>query len=48
MKRIGERIKKKRELMNLNLNELAERVAVSASALSQIEKSKSFPSIFTL
>lgn len=48
MKRIGERIKKKRELMNLHLNELAEKVDISASALSQIEKSKSFPSIFTL
>lgn len=34
--------------MNLHLNELAEKVDISASALSQIEKSKSFPSIFTL
>jgi transcriptional regulator with XRE-family HTH domain len=48
MKHIGERIKKKRELVNLNLNELAEKVGISSSALSQIEKSKSFPSIFTL
>lgn len=48
MKRIGERIKKKRELMNLHLIELAEKVGISSSALSQIEKSKSFPSIFTL
>ncbi len=48
MKRIGERIKRKRELLNLNLNTLAEKVGISSSALSQIEKSRSFPSIFTL
>lgn len=48
MNRIGERIKKKREILGLHLNELAEKVGVSASALSQIEKSKSFPSILTL
>ena len=48
MNRIGERIKKKRELLCLQLNELAEKVGISSSALSQIEKSKSFPSILTL
>jgi transcriptional regulator with XRE-family HTH domain len=48
MNRIGERIKKKREILNLNLNTLAEKVGISSSALSQIEKAKSFPSIFTL
>ncbi len=48
MNRIGERIKKKRELLHLHLNELAEKVGISSSALSQIEKSKSFPSILTL
>jgi transcriptional regulator with XRE-family HTH domain len=48
MKRIGERIKKKRELLKMQLNELAEKVGVSSSALSQIEKAKSFPSIVTL
>ena len=48
MNRIGERIKKKREQLNLKLNELAEKVGVSSSALSQIEKAKSFPSILTL
>ncbi len=48
MNRIGERIKKRREMQKLHLNELAERVGVSSSALSQIEKSKSFPSILTL
>jgi transcriptional regulator with XRE-family HTH domain len=48
MNRIGERIKKKREFQDLQLNELAEKVGISSSALSQIEKSKSFPSILTL
>ncbi len=48
MNRIGERIRKKRELLNLHLNELAGKVGISSSALSQIEKSKSFPSILTL
>lgn len=48
MNRIGERIKKRRELQNLHLNELADRIGISSSALSQIEKSKSFPSVITL
>ena len=48
MNRIGERIKKRRELQNLHLNELAVKIGISSSALSQIEKSKSFPSVITL
>lgn len=48
MKRIGERIKRKREQMGLQLNDLAKKVGISPSALSQIEKSKAFPSIITL
>lgn len=48
MKRIGERIKKKRETLQMTLNGVAEKVGISPSALSQIEKSKSFPSILTL
>ena len=48
MKRIGGRIKKRRELLHLHLNELAEKVAISSSALSQIENSKSYPSVLTL
>lgn len=48
MNRIGERIKKRRELLKLHLNELAEKIGISSSALSQIEKSKSFPSVITL
>ena len=48
MKRLGERIKRKRELLQLQLNDLAKRVGISASALSQIENAKAFPSIVTL
>jgi transcriptional regulator with XRE-family HTH domain len=48
MKRIGERIRRKRELLNLQLNDLARKVGISPSALSQIEKAKAFPSIITL
>jgi transcriptional regulator with XRE-family HTH domain len=48
MQRIGERIRKKRELLDLALNELAQRVGISSSGLSQIETAKAFPSILTL
>lgn len=48
MERIGIRIKKKRESIGMQLNELAQKVGISSSALSQIEKSKSFPTIVTL
>ena len=48
MRRIGERIKRKRDLLNLQLNDLARKVGISPSALSQIEKAKAFPSIITL
>lgn len=48
MKRLGERIKKNRELRNLQLNELAGMVGITSSALSQIENAKIFPSVPTL
>ncbi len=48
MKRLGERIKRKREGLNLQLNELAKKVGISSSALSQIEKAKALPSITNL
>ena len=48
MNRLGERIKRKREILNLPLSELSKKVGISASALSQIENSKAFPSIVTL
>jgi transcriptional regulator with XRE-family HTH domain len=48
MERIGERIKRKREQQSLQLNDLAKKVGVSSSALSQIERAKAYPSIMTL
>jgi transcriptional regulator with XRE-family HTH domain len=48
MKHIGERIKRKREQLNLNLADLARKVGVTPSALSQIENAKAHPSIITL
>ncbi|MDD4490119.1 MAG: XRE family transcriptional regulator [Paludibacter sp.] len=48
MQRIGERIKHKREQIGLQLNELAKKVGISSSALSQIENAKAFPTILTL
>ena len=48
MKRLGERIKLKRNLLRIPMGELARRAGISASALSQIEKAKAFPSIVTL
>lgn len=48
MKRLGERIKRRRESLHMQLNDLARKVGVSSSALSQIENAKAFPSIVTL
>lgn len=48
MKRIGDRIKSRRKLLDLKLTDLAKKVGISSSALSQIEKAKAFPSILTL
>lgn len=48
MNRLGERIKRKREMLKMPLSDLSRKVGVSASALSQIENSKAFPSILTL
>lgn len=48
MKRLGERIKRRRESYHMQLNDLAKKVGISSSALSQIENSKSSPSIVTL
>lgn len=48
MRRLGERIRKRREILNLPLNDLAKRVGITPSALSQIENAKTFPSIITL
>lgn len=48
MNRLGERIKKKREQFHLQLNDLAKKVGITSSALSQIENAKSFPSLITI
>lgn len=48
MKRLGERIRRKRESLHMQLSELAKRVGVTPSAMSQIENAKAFPSIITL
>lgn len=48
MKRLGERIRRKREAQYQKLNDLAGKVGISSSALSQIENAKAFPSILTL
>ena len=48
MKRLGERIRKKRENQKIQLNDLARRAGISPSALSQIENAKASPSIVTL
>lgn len=48
MSSIGERIKKSRNEMALSLRELASRVDLSASFLSQIEQGKASPSIENL
>lgn len=48
MKRLGERVRRKREVLQLKLSDVAQKVGISSSALSQIEKAKAFPSILTL
>ncbi|MBN2444846.1 MAG: helix-turn-helix domain-containing protein, partial [Spirochaetales bacterium] len=48
MNKIGERIRFIREHKTMQLNELAKKVGVTKSCLSQIENGKSFPSIITL
>lgn len=48
MHRLGERIKRMRDHRSMQLNDLAKRVGISSSALSQIEKGKTYPSILTL
>lgn len=48
MKKIGIRLKKKRESMNMTLGTLAGQVDLTSSCLSQFENGKAFPSIVTL
>jgi len=48
LKRIGERIRRKREQLHLQLNDLAKKVGITSSGLSQIENAKAFPSLLTI
>lgn len=48
MNKIGDRIRKRREYLDLPLNVLAKGVGVSSSLLSQIENAKAFPSLHTI
>lgn len=48
MQRMGERIKKRRENLNIQTNDLANSIGVTPSLISQIERAKAFPSIITL
>lgn len=48
MHKLGERIKKRREFIQIHLGEFASEIGVSASLLSQIENGKAYPSLFTL
>jgi len=48
MQRLGERIRSRRESLNIQINTLAVAIGVTPSLISQIERAKAFPSIITL
>lgn len=48
MLNIGYRIKKRREFLGITTGDLANAIDASSSLISQIERSKAFPSILTL
>ncbi|MDP1622216.1 MAG: helix-turn-helix domain-containing protein [Bacteroidales bacterium] len=48
MFKLGERIRKRRENLNIQTNDLAFLIGVTPSLISQIERAKAFPSIITL
>lgn len=48
MQQMGDRIKKRRESLNIQTNDLAKIIEVTPSLISQIERAKAFPSILTL
>ena len=48
MDQMGKRIKKKRESLGLQIKELSNKIGVTSSLISQIERGKAFPSIVTL
>jgi len=45
---MGERIRKRREYLGIQSNDLAKQIGVTSSLISQIERAKAFPSILTL
>jgi transcriptional regulator with XRE-family HTH domain len=47
MQRLGERIRSRRESLNIQINNLANSIGVTPSLISQIERAKAFPSIIT-
>lgn len=48
MNKLGERIRKRREYLEISMNTLAKGIGVSPSMLSQIENAKAFPSLHTI
>jgi len=48
MHRMGDRIKKRREILKKPSSELAQAIGVTSSLISQIERGKAYPSILTL
>ncbi len=48
MQKMGDRIKKRREFLDISTGNLATAIDVSSSLISQIERAKAFPSILTL
>jgi transcriptional regulator with XRE-family HTH domain len=48
MNKLGERIRKRREYLEIPMNILAKGIGVTSSLLSQIENGKAFPSLHTI
>ena len=48
MQQLGARIRRRRESLNIQMNDLASQIGVSSSLISQIERTKAYPSILTL
>jgi transcriptional regulator with XRE-family HTH domain len=48
MLQLGSRIRRRRESLNIQMNDLASAIGVTPSLISQIERSKAYPSILTL
>jgi transcriptional regulator with XRE-family HTH domain len=48
MEKLGERIRKRREHLDIAINTLAKSIGISPSMLSQMEHGKAFPSLHTI